>query len=115
MVIVGDLSKSYISNGDGSSKKTVQLSAPSNDYAHLARSAVVQGKLHLFGGDTDNKRVSLIFTKNLFNHKIARLDGCFLVELPYKLNSDMRFGHAALSISDNSEGKNRFPLHKDKL
>ena len=66
LVILADLSKSYITNGDGSSKKTVQISAPSNGYAYGAKSAVVQGKLHLFGGNTDRKKVSFIFTKNLF-------------------------------------------------
>ena len=102
--------------GDGSSKKTVQLSEPSNNYADDAQSAVVQGKLHLFGGDTDRKKVSFIFTKIFFNHfKIARLDACSLVELPYKLNFDVYNGAAALSISDNSEGKNRLSLQKDKI
>ena len=105
-MILSPLSESYITNGDGSSKKSVQLSAPSNNYAEWAQSAVVQGKLHLFGGLTDRKKVSFIFTKNLFNYyKIARLDACSLVELPYKLNNDVDKGAAALSISDNSEGK----------
>lgn len=56
----------------------------------MAQSAVVQGKLHLFGGEADKKR-------------IARLDDCNFVELPYKLNFDGYDGHAALSITENSE------------
>ena len=115
-MILSDLNKSYITNGDGSSKKSVQISAPSNAYAYYALSAVVQGKLHLFGGETDRKKVSFIFIKNLFNHfKIARLDACSLVELLYKLNFDAYHSAAALSISDNNEGKNRFSFHKDKI
>jgi len=89
-VILGTLNKSYITNGDGSETSTVQISAPSNDYAYRTTSAVVKGKLHLFGGVTDKK-------------KIARLDDCTFVELPYKLNFEGNNGHAALSISDNSE------------
>ena len=112
-MILSDLSKSYITNGDGSSKKSVQISAPSYDYAYDVQSAVVQGKLHLFGGK-NRKKVSFISTKNVFNHfKIARLDACSLVQLPYKLNFDVYWGAAAFSISDNSEGKNRISFHKD--
>jgi len=70
--------------------KTVQISGPSTDYQYGSSSAVVQGKLHIFGGLTDRK-------------KIARLDECDLVELTVKLNFDVYFGSAALSISDNSE------------
>ena len=57
-MILRDLNKSYITNGDGSSKKSVQIGAPSNIYAKYAKSAVVQGNLHLFGGTLDKKRVS---------------------------------------------------------
>ena len=62
LVILADLSKSYITNRDGSSKKSVQISASRNNYAQRAHSAVVQGKLHLFGGATDKRKVSFIFT-----------------------------------------------------
>ena len=106
MILPPTLSESYITNGDGSLKKSVEISAPSNNYYNKAQSAVVQGKLYLFGGRTDRTRVTFLCIKNLFsNFKIARLDSCSLVKLPYRLNIDVDETAAALSISDNSEGK----------
>ena len=56
-----------MTNGDGSETSAVQISAPGImpimgqpiHYAHWAKSAVVKGKLYLFGGWIDNKKVSL--------------------------------------------------------
>ena len=58
MVILPSLSDSYIINGDGSTKKAAQISAPSNDYTDSAKSAVVADKLFFFGGN-DNQKVSI--------------------------------------------------------
>ncbi|CBY10514.1 unnamed protein product [Oikopleura dioica] len=49
----------------------------------------------------------------LIKKKMARLDDCTLVEMPYRLNFDCR-GHAALSISDNSEALICFDLTNKK-
>jgi len=90
LVLLKDLYNSHITNRDGSETSAVQISAPSSNYADYAQSAVVQGKLHLFGGTTDFK-------------KIARLDDCTIVELPYKLNFDVSADRASsLSMPDNS-------------
>jgi len=92
LVILGEyLASSYITNGDGSETSAVQIDAPNNKYPYNSESAVVKGKLHLFGGRPDRT-------------KIGRLDACTLVELPYKLNfNGYADGHAALSILRNSE------------
>lgn len=89
LVILSDVTSSFITNGDGSEISAAQINAPSRDYANYAKSAIVQGKLHIFGGSN--------------NKNIVRLDSCTLVLLPYRLNFDAYDGHAALSISDNSE------------
>ncbi len=54
-VILSDLAASYITNGDGTVTSAVQISAQSNDYALYGQSAVVKGKLHLFGGRNTKK------------------------------------------------------------
>lgn len=68
----------------------------------MAPSAVLQGKLHIFGGYSDRK-------------KVARLDACSFVELPYKLNFDVSSGGAAVSISDNSEALICFDYANEKF
>ena len=69
MVINLSLSASYIINGDGSQKSDVQITSPNNidDYARRARSAVVKGQLHLFGGyKGDYRKVRLLFFNLIF-------------------------------------------------
>ena len=101
-MILYDLSASYLMNGEGV-KTSVTINADSNNYAGNAQSAVVQDKLHLFGGDQTGRRVSL--SKKQFSiFQIARLDSCSIVELGVRLNSDHKSRHAALSISSGSEG-----------
>ena len=108
-MILENLAASYITNGDGYETSAVQINAPSNDIAYTSQSAVVQGKLHLFGGYADPKNVVLIRLRIFFIYfQIARLDACTFVELTYKLNFDCFNGHEALPISDNSEGKIKF-------
>ena len=97
LVILNDLSASYVINGDGSKFSDVQINTTSNispdySFASGAKSAVVQGKLHLFGGWRNNRR-------------IARLEGCTLVEQQMQLTFLANEFHAALSIDDGSKGR----------
>jgi len=59
MVLLKSLSDSYIINGNGSTRTAAQISAPSNDFADRAQSAVVADKLYLFGGSNDFRKVSI--------------------------------------------------------
>ena len=109
MVISQSLSASYIINGDGSHRSFVFLTSPKNknNYASNARSAVVAGQLYLFGGEIgDYRKVSFFFFQNLIRYffKIARLDGCAIVELSVKLNYDFAFDHAVLATENGSKG-----------
>ena len=66
MVILSSLGDSYIINGDGSTRTAAQISAPSNDFADRAQSAVVADKLYLFGGRTgDYRKVSTDAIRNI--------------------------------------------------
>ncbi|CBY14676.1 unnamed protein product [Oikopleura dioica] len=56
----------------------------------LTTYALVNGKLHIFGGNSDYK-------------KIARLDDCTLNELTVRLNEERKYGHAALSIENGTK------------
>jgi hypothetical protein len=85
MVINNSLGDSYIINGDGSQKSDVQITLPNNvdSYTYFARSAVVAGQLHLFGGsNVDVRKVSLLLFSNanvLFRSPdltVARLSNC---------------------------------------
>ncbi|CBY15974.1 unnamed protein product, partial [Oikopleura dioica] len=90
LVIPRYVDKSYLQSGDGSSQISATINAPDNDYARYAAYALVNGKLHIFGGYSD-------FTK------IARLDDCTLNELTVRLNEERYSGHAALSIENGKK------------
>ncbi|CBY31067.1 unnamed protein product [Oikopleura dioica] len=90
LVILMDLSASYLTSGDGSSKITAKISAPSNDYTRNAKHALVNGQLHIFGGSTDNR-------------KIAKLIGCAFTQLSARLNVDRDYHSEALSIQSGSQ------------
>ncbi|CBY12467.1 unnamed protein product [Oikopleura dioica] len=90
LVIPIYVDKSYLQSGDGSSQISTTINAPENNYAYYAAYALVNGKLHIFGGNSDVK-------------KIARLDDCTLNELTVRLNEERREGHAALSIENGEK------------
>ncbi|CBY15372.1 unnamed protein product, partial [Oikopleura dioica] len=87
LVIPNPVDKSYLLSGDGSLQISTTINAPENNYAYEAAHALVNGKLHIFGGYPD-------FTK------IARLDDCTLNELTVRLNEERDGGQAALSIEN---------------
>jgi len=97
MVILFTLVDSYIINGDGSQSTAVQLTSPNNldTYTRNARSAIVGGQLYLFGGNRGDENTQL-------HRKIARLDGCAIVELSVQLTRDFIAGHEALAAEDGS-------------
>ena len=86
------------------------IKAPTNDYAWYAEYALINGKLNIFGGNSDGKK--LIYTnlsrKLILLKKIARLDDCSFTELSARLNEERKYGHAALSIENGQKGKIRF-------
>ncbi|CBY14807.1 unnamed protein product [Oikopleura dioica] len=90
LVIPHYVDKSYWQSGDGSSQISATINAPDNYYAYRAAHALVNGKLHIFGGFTDYK-------------KIARLDDCTLNELTVRLNEERKYGHEALSIENGKK------------
>ncbi|CBY14696.1 unnamed protein product, partial [Oikopleura dioica] len=90
LVIPFSVDKSYLQSGDGSSQISATINAPENNYADYAAYALVNGKLHIFGGYYDGT-------------KIARLDDCTLNELTVRLNDQRYSGHAALSIENGKK------------
>ncbi|CBY06828.1 unnamed protein product [Oikopleura dioica] len=90
LVITNYVDKSYLQSGDGSSQISAKINAPENNYAYDAAHALVNGKLHIFGGRYDGT-------------KIARLDDCTLNELTVRLNEQRKYGHAALSIENGTK------------
>ncbi|CBY14626.1 unnamed protein product [Oikopleura dioica] len=90
LVIPFSVDESYLQSGDGSSQISATINAPDNYYADDAAHALVNGKLHIFGGRYDVT-------------KIARLDDCSLNELTVRLNEERYSGHAALSIENGKK------------
>ncbi|CBY10325.1 unnamed protein product [Oikopleura dioica] len=90
LVIPIYVDKSYLQSSDGSSQISATINAPENNYAYYAAYALVNGKLHIFGGWYDDT-------------KIARLDDCTFNELTVRLNEERRSGHTALSIEDGEK------------
>ncbi|CBY41523.1 unnamed protein product [Oikopleura dioica] len=91
LVITKSVDESYLQSGDGSSQISAKINAPENNYANEAAHALVNGKLHIFGGWYDDR-------------KIARLDDCTLNKLTVRLNEQRKYGHAALSIENGTKG-----------
>jgi len=60
-----------LQSGDGSSQISATINAPINDYALYAAHALVNGKLHIFGGISDSKKV-IYFGKNSFLSSISK-------------------------------------------
>ncbi|CBY14423.1 unnamed protein product [Oikopleura dioica] len=83
LAILSDLQDSYSTVIDGSTV-SANIIAPSNEYTYGSTSAMVNGRLYIFGGLSDQK-------------KIARLDGCEFIELAAKLNEDFLASGAAIS------------------
>jgi len=90
LVIPLRVDKSYLQSGDGSSQISATIDAPDNNYVYDAAYALVNGKLHIFGGAYDKT-------------KIARFDDCSLNKLTVRLNEERRFGLAALSIENGKK------------
>jgi len=90
LVIPNKIEKSYLQSGEGYSQISATIYAPEDNYAYEAVFCLVNGELHIFGGDSDG-------------NKIARLDGCLFIELPARLNESRQYGHAALSIEDGKK------------
>ena len=63
LVIPNFVAESYLASGDGSSQISANINATSSNYANEARHAVVKGKLYIFGGTSDNRKV--IFVGNI--------------------------------------------------
>ena len=70
LVIVSDLKSSYLTNGDGSSKIAAKISAPSNDYTSEAKHAMINGRIHIFGGKNNKRKVTL-YKKTSLKFKIT--------------------------------------------
>jgi len=60
-----------LQSGDGSSQISATINAPENRYASEAAHALVNGKLHIFGGLYDFDRV-IYFVKNSFLSSISK-------------------------------------------
>jgi len=90
LVIPSYQSAAYHFFYDGSSRSPASINAPVDGYTRWSKHALVQNKLHIFGGETDWR-------------KIARLEGCDLVQLQWRLNIPARSYAAALSISSGFE------------
>ncbi|CBY14238.1 unnamed protein product [Oikopleura dioica] len=81
LVIPKYVEKSYLQSGDGSSQISATINAPENNYAEYAAYALVNGKLHIFGGVSDRTK----------DREIVRL------------NEERNVGHAALSIENGKK------------
>ena len=60
LVIPEYINESYLQSGDGSSQISATINAPENadnNYAEYAAFALVNGQLHIFGGNNDGFKV----------------------------------------------------------
>ena len=60
MLLAPNLAKSYILTGDGLTKSSPMISAPSNDFAENSLYAVIKGILFIFGGNSDDQKVKIL-------------------------------------------------------
>ena len=59
------MDESYLQSGDGSSQISAKINATDDYYAYYAPYALVNGKLHIFGGYNDNGGYKVVFLFNL--------------------------------------------------
>jgi hypothetical protein len=57
LVIPNSIDNSYLQSGDGSSQISATIMASENGYASDAAFSLVNGELHIFGGDSDGNKV----------------------------------------------------------
>jgi hypothetical protein len=57
LVLPLSIDGSYLQRGDGTSQITTTINAPEIEYAKNAAHALVKGKLHIFGGNSDDFKV----------------------------------------------------------
>ena len=57
LVIPYYVDRSYLESGDGSSQISAIIHAPNNEYADQAAYALVNGKPHIFGGESNGNKV----------------------------------------------------------
>lgn len=110
MLLAPTLTQSHIISGDGLTKSTPVISAPSENYAENSIFAVVTGELFIFGGESDDQKVNFL---KIFNHrrqlfKIARLSGCNLVDTGLKTGERYNSGStsSAIEINNGEQGLN---------
>ncbi|CAG5105009.1 Oidioi.mRNA.OKI2018_I69.chr1.g1752.t1.cds [Oikopleura dioica] len=84
--ILHDVELSYLMNGDGSSNFPANITQQMQDQVTYSKHAMIQDTLYIFGTQT----------------KIAKLDGCNIVELAQKLLFDRSEHTEALSIDDGT-------------
>ncbi|CAG5091543.1 Oidioi.mRNA.OKI2018_I69.PAR.g13118.t1.cds [Oikopleura dioica] len=90
LVVLEDLRLVYSISEDGKINKKASVFAGRNDYAQYAQFALVKNQLHIFGGQSDMK-------------KIARLEGCVFKELAARLNSYYAWGSAAVALDGGNK------------
>ena len=56
------IEESYLQSGDGTSQISATINTPQYNYAEKAAFALVKGKLHVFGGWSDGKKVLFCLT-----------------------------------------------------
>ncbi|CBY31241.1 unnamed protein product [Oikopleura dioica] len=89
LVVPDPLSESYLTTGDGATISDVKISSP-NDNVYMTKHALVQDKLHIFGGTNDRKQIS-------------RLEKCSFMELPHRLSQNFNQMHSVMSIFQGNE------------
>ena len=57
LVLRHSMSDAYVISGDGNSKVSASVTAPSDDYAKEAQHALIGNRLFIFGGYSDKRKV----------------------------------------------------------
>ena len=66
LVITPYVAQNYLQRGDGSSQIYATINAPTNGYANGAAFALVNGELHVFGGNSDSNKVLFCLTNQKY-------------------------------------------------
>ena len=60
---MGGVASSYLMKKDGSKQIPAQINQPTDDFSPGAKYALVKGKLFIFGGKSDEKKVKCRFIR----------------------------------------------------
>ncbi|CAG5101939.1 Oidioi.mRNA.OKI2018_I69.chr1.g69.t1.cds [Oikopleura dioica] len=100
VILLPQMADSYRISGDGKTKTSVTIDAPTDNYAFKRMHAIIKGDLYIFGGPLSTGSY----------RKIARMDGCSITETIFETLNGYTYRSASLAIDNGEKALICFPV-----